>query len=244
MATLQDFDQALADSEKADGATWVDGVLHVGALAAKLSDEELALLRVIWPGRPLLWQKHCADVLDQARRGEALELLMDMLDRSGPDVTLAALESLSKFNPALFAPAQTTRILAASDAALARPGGTAAPALAREVSGQLAVSRSGRPMMSGGGTLAQGTLRPLEPSGGRRRLAPADLLQLLDPRPSRRTLSLARGDEGLQLDAGELGQVGAGRLPGKRGTLHAVYFAHGVMSGKCRSDMQQTISGA
>jgi hypothetical protein len=123
MAALQDFDQALADSEKADGAAWVDGVLHVGALAAKLSDEELALLRVIWPGRPLLWQKHCAEVLDQARRGEALELLMDMVDRAGPEVTLAALESLSKFNPELFSPAQTARTLAAIDGALARPVG-------------------------------------------------------------------------------------------------------------------------
>ena len=123
MAALQDFDQALADSEKADGAAWVDSVLSVGALAAKLSDEELALLRVIWPDRPLLWQKHCADVLDQARRGEALELLMDMVDRAGPDVTLAALESLSKFDPELFSPGQTTRLLAAIDAALARPVG-------------------------------------------------------------------------------------------------------------------------
>ena len=123
MAALQDFDQALADSAKADGAAWVDGVLFVGALAAKLSDEELALLRVIWPGRPLLWQKHCAEVLDQARRGEALELLMDMVGRAGPDVTLSALESLSKFDPELFSPAQTTRILAAIDAALLRPVG-------------------------------------------------------------------------------------------------------------------------
>jgi len=123
MAALQDFDQALADSAKADGAAWVDGVLFVGAIAAKLSDEELALLRVVWPDRPPLWQKHCADVLDQARRGEALELLMDMVDRAGPDVTLAALESLSKFDPELFSPVQTTRILAAIDGALARPVG-------------------------------------------------------------------------------------------------------------------------
>jgi hypothetical protein len=123
MAALQDFDQALADSVKADGDAWVDGVLVLGALAAKLSDEELALLRVIWPDRPPLWQKHCADVLDQARRGEALELLMDMAARAGPAVTLAALESLSKFDPALFSPAQMTRILAIIDATLARPVG-------------------------------------------------------------------------------------------------------------------------
>jgi hypothetical protein len=123
MAALQDLDQALADSAKAVGDAWVDGVLFVGSLAAKLSDEELALLRVIWPDRPLLWQKHCADVLDQARRGETLELLMDMVDRAAPDVTLSALESLSKFDRELFSPAQRTRILIAIEATLARQAG-------------------------------------------------------------------------------------------------------------------------
>lgn len=85
---------------------------------------------------------------------------------------------------------------------------------------------------------------PVQARRCRRRLAPADLLQLLDPRPGGRTLSLARGDEGLQFDTGELRPVGADRMPGKRGTLHAVYFAHGDVSGKCRSDMRQAISGA
>lgn len=123
MAAVQTFDQALADSATVDGNAWIDGILVVGALAAKLSDEELALVRMIWLGRPPLWQKHCAEVLDQARRGEALELLMDMVDRAGPDVTLSALESLSKFDPELFSPAQTTRILTAIAATLARPVG-------------------------------------------------------------------------------------------------------------------------
>ena len=76
-------------------------------------------------------------------------------------------------------------------------------------------------MTSGGCRLAQGSLRPFEPDGGRRRLAPAGLLQLLDPRPGRRTLPLARGNEGLELGAEELGHVGADRLTGERGTLHS-----------------------
>src|SRR3982751_6923338 len=64
MAALQTFDQALADSAPASGKEWSDERLVViGRLAAKLSDEELVLLRVIWPDRPVTWQKHCAQVL-------------------------------------------------------------------------------------------------------------------------------------------------------------------------------------
>lgn len=122
MPALQIFDQALADSVKADGDAWAaDGVLFVGGLAAQLSDEELTLLRVIWPSRPLLWQKHCAEVLDQARRGEALEPLMDMVDRGAWEVALAALESLSGFDPTLFDPEQARNILAVIGVMLARP---------------------------------------------------------------------------------------------------------------------------
>jgi hypothetical protein len=122
MATLQDFDQALSASAAADRDAWSDdGVVAVGALAARLSAEELALLRVIWPDRPLLWQKHCAQVLGSARRGEALEILMDLVDRAPQDVALAALESLSEFDPVLFQPEQTRRIIAAIQALLARP---------------------------------------------------------------------------------------------------------------------------
>ena len=77
-------------------------------------------------------------------------------------------------------------------------------------------------MRSGRGLLYQHPLCPVEARRCRRRFAPAGLLQLLDPRPGGRTLPLARGDEGLQFDAGELRQVGADRLEGKRGSLHVV----------------------
>jgi hypothetical protein len=80
-------------------------------------------------------------------------------------------------------------------------------------------------MTSGRGLLRQHPLRPAEASGCRRRLAFAGLLQLLNPRPGRRTLPLARGDEGFELGAGELGHVGADRLPDERGTFHASNLA-------------------
>ena len=122
MATLQTFDQALSASTAAARDAWSDdGVVAVGELAAKLSDEELALLRVILPDRPLLWQKHCAQVLGWARHGEAIEILMDLVDRAPQDVALAALESLSEFDPGLLTPVQTSRIVAAIEALLARP---------------------------------------------------------------------------------------------------------------------------
>ena len=83
MAALQTFDQALADSIAASGKEWSDERLVVaGELAAQLSDEELALLRVIWSDRPLTWQKHCAQVLAWVRRAEAIDLLMDMVGRA------------------------------------------------------------------------------------------------------------------------------------------------------------------
>jgi hypothetical protein len=122
MAPLQTFDQALSDSAVSDRDAWSDdGVVRLGELAAKLSDEELALLRTIWPDRPLLWQRHCAQVLGWARRGEAVEILTDLVDRAPPDVALAALESLSEFDPELLTPAQAARIVAAIEALLARP---------------------------------------------------------------------------------------------------------------------------
>lgn len=124
MATLQDFDQALAAAAAADRDTWSDnGVVLAGELAATLSEEELSLLRVIWADRPLLWQQHCAEVLGSARVDEAIELLMDMVAKGKPDVALAALESLREFTPARFNPEQAKRILAALDAGLERPIG-------------------------------------------------------------------------------------------------------------------------
>ena len=78
-------------------------------------------MRVIWPDRPVLWQKHCAQVLGWARHGEAIEILMDLVDRAPQDVALAALESLSEFDPGLLTPVQTSRLVAAMEALLARP---------------------------------------------------------------------------------------------------------------------------
>ena len=97
MAGLQTFDQALSDSAAASGHGWSDErFVVVGELATKLSDEELGLLRMIWPDRPLLWQTRCAEVLGSARLDEAIEILMDMVGRAKPDVALAALESLRR----------------------------------------------------------------------------------------------------------------------------------------------------
>ena len=122
MAVLQDFDQALSASAAADRDAWSDdGVVVAGEFAAKLSDEELALVRVIWPDRPLLWQKHCAQVLGFARHAEAIEILTELVDRAPQDVALAALESLSEFDPGLLNPVQTSRLVAAIEALLARP---------------------------------------------------------------------------------------------------------------------------
>ena len=122
MAALQTFDQALRDSAGADGDAWADdGVVYVGRLAAALSDDELALLGRIWTDRPLLWQKHCAEVLGQARHVGAIEVLLDFVDRAKPQVALAALESLSEFDPGLLTSAQASRIVAAIETLLARP---------------------------------------------------------------------------------------------------------------------------
>jgi hypothetical protein len=122
MAALQTFDQALADSNPAHGKEWSDErLLVVGELAAQLTDDELALLRVIWRDRPPIWQKHCAEVLGWARHGEAIELLMDLVDRGRPEVVLAALETLSEFDPELLNSAQVSRIIGATSALLAGP---------------------------------------------------------------------------------------------------------------------------
>jgi len=124
MAGLQTFDNALSDSAGVDASAWADdGVVRVGALAAKLSEEELGLLTVVWTDRPVLWQKRCAEVLGSARLDQAIELLIDMVNDGKPDVALAALESLREFAPARFTPEQTKRILTALDATLELPVG-------------------------------------------------------------------------------------------------------------------------
>ena len=53
-----------------------------------------------------------------------------------------------------------------------------------------------------------------------RRRCAANALQLLDPRPRRRSLSLSLRDERLELGAGELGRVGADRLAREGWTFH------------------------
>ena len=122
MVALQTLDHVPADAAVVGGNEWPDErLVVVGRLAAKLSDEELVLLRVIWPDRPLAWQKHCAQVLGWVRRNEAIEILMDMVGRGPQAVALDALESLSEFDPELFGPEQTGRIVKAIEALLARP---------------------------------------------------------------------------------------------------------------------------
>jgi hypothetical protein len=125
MAALQDFDQSLFESSTLDGDAWADdAVVLVGSVAAKLSDDDLVGLSVIWPNRPLLWQQHCAEVLGWAARQDAsIELLMSLVDQADPQVALAALESLREFHPARFTAEQTKAILAALRAMLARPVG-------------------------------------------------------------------------------------------------------------------------
>ena len=53
-----------------------------------------------------------------------------------------------------------------------------------------------------------------------RRCCAANALQLFDPRPRRRSLSLAVGDERLELGAGEFGHVGADGLAREGRTFH------------------------
>jgi hypothetical protein len=61
MAALQTFNVALADSCGSGAASWSDDMIaRVCELAAKLRDEDLPLLRVIWPNRPTLREKRAA----------------------------------------------------------------------------------------------------------------------------------------------------------------------------------------
>lgn len=124
MSTLQEFDRALSNSSKEDGDAWADkGVVLVGAIAAKLSADELVILRGIWLDRPPLWQKHCGQTLGFSRLDEAIELLMDLVARGKQEVALAALESLREFAPARYTAEQTAQILAAVRTTLERPIG-------------------------------------------------------------------------------------------------------------------------
>jgi len=114
LSSLQAFDRVITDCSSGDGKSWAaEGLISACQLASKLSDADLALLGETWSRRSLLWQRHCAEVLDQARRPAAIDLLMDMVGRGALDVAIAALESLRNFDPALFGPEQTERLLAA-----------------------------------------------------------------------------------------------------------------------------------
>ena len=172
MGELQDFDQALARSSKSDGDAWADdGVVLVGQMATKLSDDDLSGCAQLWPARPMLWQKHCAEVLDQARHAEAIELLADMVDKASPEVALAALESLSTVDPTLFSLPQNARILRATRYRAGAADRAAAPAAAGEVPGE--VEGLGARGVSSGGLLvcqhlhghARGHLSPALPDG-------------------------------------------------------------------------------
>lgn len=122
MPALDDFDRALGDSSQADGNAWADaGFSLLSAVATKLTEQDLARLRTLWPNRPLLWQQHCAEVLGANRLYASIEILMAMVDQGAPNVGLAALESLREFDPKRFSLAQTARILVALDARLGQP---------------------------------------------------------------------------------------------------------------------------
>lgn len=122
MAALDDFDRALGDNSLADGNAWADdGFGLLSAVATKLTEQDLARLRTLWPNRPLLWQQHCAEVLGANRLDASIEILMAMVDQGAPNVGLAALESLREFDPKRFSLTQTVRILVALDARLGQP---------------------------------------------------------------------------------------------------------------------------
>ena len=124
MSALQVFDRELAQRDCDSPDTWYDdGILFVGQIAAELTDEDLVALGHLWPQRTARWQLHCAEVLGLARRTGSIRLLLGLVDRAQPDVSLAALESLREFDPSLFSEAQHRRIFSAVDAAKARPVG-------------------------------------------------------------------------------------------------------------------------
>ena len=124
MSALKTFDRELAQRNGDLANSWYDdGIVFVGQLAADLSEDDLAALSDIWPTRPLMWQKHCAEVLGRARHTRAIALLLELVDRAVPDVALAALETLREFDPALLTDDQRERVLKAIDATRALPIG-------------------------------------------------------------------------------------------------------------------------
>ncbi len=128
--TLQDFDLALRAHSASDGNDWSDdGVVLLGAMAAELDDEDLIALCTIWPERSVLWQKHLAEVLDQARYGQAIRLLLEMVGGAERMVALAALESLRSLDLSLFSEAQIRALAGSIEVMLQQPIGPLRKAL-------------------------------------------------------------------------------------------------------------------
>jgi len=124
MSRLQAFDRELSQHNDDLKDSWYDsGVVFVGQLASDLDTEDLVALGDLWPMRPAPWQKHCAEVLGQARHTQCIVLLLGMVERGLPDVALAALESLREFDPALFTDEQRHRTMTYLEAMQAKPVG-------------------------------------------------------------------------------------------------------------------------
>ncbi len=94
-------------------------------------------------------------------------------------------------------------------------------------------------LTSAGKQLVHQTRRALAPEGSGRRLAMAELMQLLDPRPGRGVLSPIERDERLEFGTGELGHVGDNRRLRKGWTLHASH--RGRTS--CQNDVWTLLAG-
>lgn len=124
MSACDNFDRELSQHDDDAQDFWYDsGVVSLGQLAAALSDEDLVVLGVLWPMRPLRWQQHCAEVLGQARRAQAISLLLDMVERGSPEVSLTALETLREFDGSLFTAQQRQSLITSLEAAQALPIG-------------------------------------------------------------------------------------------------------------------------
>ena len=125
MSALHTFDRELSQHNEDGKDSWYDsGIAFVGQLAADLASEDVIALRDLWPNRPIPWQQHCAEVLGRARHLETVPLLVDMVQRATPDVSLAALETLRDFDPALLSEDQRELVLKAVNEMQARPVGT------------------------------------------------------------------------------------------------------------------------
>lgn len=242
MAGLQTFDQALPDSAAAGSHDWSDERFDVvGALASKLSGEELGLLRMIWPDRPLLWQTRCAEVLGSAQLDEAIEILMDMVGRANPDVALAVARVAAGVRSEAIH-RRTNKAHPGCDSGHSRATGrTAAPGRTGGVPGDASLRRRGARMTSGRSTF-QHSHRPLRAGEVGRRLGLTRPLQLLDSGPGIRALPHARLDEGLQLGLEELGDSGADGHRCEGRAFHDGYFEAGDVSGKCQGDVRRAVS--